>query len=142
MTTFWTNVFVDELTSNPDRWNGANLRLVLFTSAPIFDQDDARYVDKKTVAELQAMPGWRQTVVTGYPFAHTMTMVSQSKGTNTYIRFPASGNFPFTGMGSSTIRAIGVVYIGSFGGTTDPLLFVTNTPTPALGPSCWPLVTV
>jgi len=132
MTAFFTDFFRAQLTANPNLLNPGNVRVVLWRTAPSMEGGVAPYVGVRTVAELEALPGWAEVSgIAGYPFATRSVAVSTrtapAGSPNRYVTFT---QYPFIDMAEPVgIEAVGVQYIGTVGGQTNPLIMVTNTPT-------------
>lgn len=135
MTAFFSDFFRAQLFANQALMTNAPLRVVLFRNAPDLSEIPASYLAARTVAELDALLGWDELrSIPGYPFetspgvARTVAVSTRSDvGNSVYVMLT---QYLFTGLSAPVgISAIGVIYKGVVGGVTDPLIFVTNTPT-------------
>lgn len=136
MSHFFTTFFRQQLFSNQNLMNTANIRLVFFRSAPALSGSTAAWTGAKTKAELTALGGWTEVSgISGYPLTLSQAVSVRTIGSNKYVLF---SRYPFTGISPVGIAAIGVEYVGSVGGTTDPLIFVSNTPVGTVSANVYP----
>lgn len=102
------------------------LGMALFYSAPAFVNNDVRYDNVKTLADLKALTGWTEAVVTGYPLSDDQVVSSLVSGGSTYVML---SDFPIDDdMGPVQVRAIAFFIRGTIAGVVNPIVFVTNTP--------------
>ena len=132
MTVFFSTFMQQRIFANQNLLHNANIKIVLFREAPDFGGNDARYTGIKTAAELLQQPGWVEAAATGYPLGNQVPLSRRKEPPgptpptkNNYMLF---NEFPFTGMGQAEVKACAFYYVGSEGGTTNPLIMVTNTP--------------
>jgi hypothetical protein len=98
---------------------------VYFRSHAAFtDPNDARYTGIKTVSELSGLAGWSPPLT---PNSATASVGTTTSGTSTYV----VANNKFTmggGWTTASVSAAALVLEGSYGGTTDPIIMLTDTP--------------
>jgi hypothetical protein len=107
--------------------NGKSVYWVFFRNHAAFtDANDPRYAAIKTVSELAAIPGWSSALT---PNSATHAIGTATAGTTTYC----IDNNPYAmggGWVSSTVTAAALVLVGTYGGTVNPIIFVTDDPFP------------
>ena len=125
MTSFFSQPFLDVLLANETTaMNGAVVRMYVFPSAPLFEENDPRYTGMTTITELSAALGWGQYIPAMAP--DNSVIVSTVGGTNYAIAetpwdFP--NNFPPT-----KPMALAFVYqSGPNAGMVGKLMFATNS---------------
>jgi hypothetical protein len=138
VTTVFTDLFRQQLFNSLDKtapidpsqnlMNGKSVYWVFFRShADFTDDQDPRYTAIKTVTDLAAVPGWSAPLT---PNSVTHSIGTATAGTTTYC----IDNNAFTmgnGWVRSTVTAAALVLVGSYGGTTNPIIYVTDDPFPA-----------
>jgi hypothetical protein len=124
---FFTDHFRTTLVGDQNIMNGVKVRLVLFRFAPSMGTPTPSWTAARTVAELTAQTGWVEaTNVSGYPLTLQLDVGTRVLGGSRYVIF---SEYPFSGLTETAeVRAIGVVFVGTLNGVTNPLIFVTNTP--------------
>jgi hypothetical protein len=135
MTAVFTTFFRDQLYTSLDKvapldpnanlMAGKSLHWVYFRNHAAFtDTQDARYTGIKTISELAGKPGWSAPIT---PQSATQTVGVTTVADNTYViannRFAQGTNWA-----TSTVTAAALVLEGSYGGTTDPIIYLTDTP--------------
>jgi hypothetical protein len=130
---FFTDFFRQQLTANLNLMNAANVRVVLWRTAPSLSGSVTPYLGVRTVADLEAITGWDEVAgIPGYPFNSRSVSVSvrtlaPPDNNSRYVMF---SQYPFTDLTLPVgISAIGVQYVGTLAGVVNPLIFVSNTPT-------------
>jgi hypothetical protein len=135
MTTVFTDFYRQQLYASLDKtvpidpatnlMNGKSVHWVFYRNHAAFtDENDPRYTAIKTVSELAAIPGWGAPIS---PNSVSQAVGTATAGTVTYC----IANNPFAmggGWTKSTVTAAALVLEGSYGGTTDPIIFVTDDP--------------
>lgn len=131
MSRFFTDIFLnptDGLANSEAVLDGSTLRLVLFRTAPR-NTDLEGYSSYDTVAELVATPGWDEAQVEGYPLTATITPGRVTEGDTQYISF---NSFVLTDLEENVeVMAVGIEYVGTLDGVTNPLILVSTDPFPA-----------
>jgi hypothetical protein len=124
---FFTDHFKTALIANQAIMNGVKVRLVLFRFAPSMGSPAPSWTSARTVAELTAQTGWVEaTNVGGYPLTLQLDVGTRVVGGSRYVIY---SEYPFSALTETAeVRAVGVVFIGTISGVTNPLIFVTNTP--------------
>jgi len=99
---------------------------VFFRSYAAFaDSQDPRYTAVQTIADLQAIPGWSPAIT---PSSTPQSVGATTPGTTTTF---CIANNPFTmggGWQSSTVVAAALVLEGTYTGTVDPVIYITDDP--------------
>jgi hypothetical protein len=136
MTTVFTDFFRTQLYNSLDKTAPIDPSQNLFNPAkPVHwvfwrnyaaftDENDPRYTAIKTVTELQAIPGWGAPLS---PVTPTQNVGATTAGVSTFC----IANNPFTmggGWNPSTVSAAALVLEGTYGGTVDPIIYVTDDP--------------
>ena len=126
MSAFFPTWFNDYLRQNPEALNPASVKLVLFRQAPRFSTNDPRYLGIDSVATLGTQIGWTPPIT---PASNALVASTRTQGTSRYL---ISSN-PFImpgGFEPTNVAAMALVYNGTIGGKTDPIIMVSSTPFP------------
>jgi hypothetical protein len=128
MSYFFSDHFRAALVADQAVMNGAKVQLVLFRFAPAMGTPNPNWTAARTVAELTAQTGWVQVSgISGYPLTLQLDVGTRVVGGSRYVMF---SDYVFSGLAETAeVRAIGVLYVGTLNGQTNPLIFVTNTAT-------------
>jgi hypothetical protein len=137
MTSFITDLFRNTLRTTATTMNSAVVRMYLFSSAPIFEDNDSRYTDITTMSGLAAELGWGQWIT---PLTPTLTMTTRVEPVGvdpaaqwTYVIQPGAFNLP-DAFPPSRVQAIAYEYVsGPAAAMVGKLMFVTNTPLVGVG---------
>jgi len=128
MSYVFTDFFRAQLFTNQALMNGASIQVVYFSTYATFtDPLDTRYTTLKTVANLQSVIGW-STALPSTVAQTVSTVTSAAAGSNS--RYVIANN-PFVNNAAwvdTKVVAAAVIYVGSVGGTTNPIIFITDTP--------------
>ena len=116
---------VAPLDPNANLMAGKSVHWVYFrTHAAFTGPSDSRYTGIKTISELANKPGWSPPLS---PQSGTQVVGCSTAADTTY----AVANNKFAnggGWSTSTVTAAALVLEGSHGGTTDPIIYLTDTP--------------
>ena len=117
---------VAPLDPNANLMAGKSVHWVYFrTHAAFTDAHDTRYTGIKTISDLAGMPGWSPPITP--PSATQVGGLHDGGRQHTYVvannKFAKGG-----GWSTSTVTAAALVLEGSYGGTTDPIIYLTDTP--------------
>jgi len=128
MSYFFSDHFRAALAADQAIMSGAKVQLVLFRFAPAMGTPNPNWTAARTVAELTAQTGWVQVSgISGYPLTLQLDVGTRVVGGSRYVMF---SDYVFSGLAETAeVRAIGVLYVGTLNGQTNPLIFVTNTAT-------------
>jgi hypothetical protein len=137
MSTVFTDIFRQQLFNSLDKtvpidpatnlMVGKSVYWVYFRShAAINDEQDPRYTAIKTVSDLAAVPGWGAPLS---PNSVTHAVGTATAGTTTYCIDNSAFNMG-GGWQSSTVSAAALVLVGTYGGSTDPIILITDDPFP------------
>jgi hypothetical protein len=105
-----------------------NFRVVLFRTAPA-NFDTGPWTAARTVAELVAYTGWQEMgAILDYPLSTLLPIGTYTVAGSKYVLI--SPDYVFTELdGAVPVEAIGFEFQGTIGTVTNPLVWVTNTPT-------------
>ena len=116
MSYFFTNDARQKLFDTPALFTNKTLSLVFFREAPVFENNDSRYVTAVTIADLTENLGWVSAGAAPVPLTTTVTL---SDDGNNYVRYART---PFTALTAPVeVKAMAVL-----DGTE--IVFVTTTP--------------
>ena len=130
MTSFFSETFRQHLLANPTFFDTPkDVAMVLFTQAPAYADNDARYTGIETVDELSGLLGWEPPIYWGDPPVTEieLSLAAPPNGDTRYIRLDNAFVLPDEAP-SLNIMSVGFIYKGTIGSVTDPLIFVTNNP--------------
>lgn len=124
MTAVFTDHFRTQLFANLGLMSGKQIEIVYFSRYAAFTSgNDPRYTVVKTVAELQQTLGWGAAV--GKSVAHTVS--TADNGNSRYV-IDSNPHAFVAGWSDTRVVAAAVVLKGSYGGVTDPIIFITDGP--------------
>lgn len=124
MTAVFSDFFRTQLFANLGLMSGKQIEIVYFSRYAAFTEgNDPRYTVVKTVTELQQTLGWGAEV--GRSVAHTVS--TADNGNNRYVIDTNPHTF-VTGWSDTRVMAAAVVLKGTYGGVTDPIIFITDSP--------------
>jgi hypothetical protein len=130
LTSFFSETFRQHLLANPTFFDTPkDVAMVLFTQAPEYADNDARYAGIETVEDLSGLLGWEPPIHWGDPPVTEieLPLVAPPNGDTRYIRLDNAFVLPDDAP-SLYILSVGFIYKGTIGSITDPLIFVTNSP--------------
>jgi hypothetical protein len=126
MSAYFPTWFSNYLLGHPEVLNPASVKLVFFRQAPRFSTNDHRYLGIDSVDTLGTQIGWTPPIT---PPSNALTASTRTQGTSRYLissnPFIMPANFE-----PSNVAAVALVYNGTVGGKTDPIIMVSNTPFP------------
>lgn len=125
MSAIFPSFFRQQLFLTPTLMNSVSVSVAYFAQHASFtDPYDPRYVDVRTLADLQAKLGW------GTPLSPTttpQTLGTITSGNNVYV----IANNPFVNGGGWTDVPVGAAAFfinGTVGGVVNPVILITDTP--------------
>jgi len=128
MSSFFPLYIQQQLRNSQTIFDSGNFRVVLFRTAPA-TLDTGPWTAARTVAELVAYTGWQEMgAILDYPLSTLLPIGTYTTTGSKYVLI--SPDYLFTELdGAVPVEAIGFEYQGTIGTVTNPLVWVTNTPT-------------
>jgi hypothetical protein len=123
-TSVFTDFFRAQLFANLGLMTGKQIEIYYFSGYAAFTSDnDPRYTTIRTVADLQNVLGWSPPL--GPTEIHTVS--TTDTGNNRYV-IDSAPYESLAGWSDTNVVAAAVVLKGTYGGTTDPIIFLTDVP--------------
>lgn len=120
----FTDFFRQQLFANLALMTGKQIQIVYFSKYAAFtDSQDPRYTAVRTITDLQNVLGWGAPL----PATTAHTVSTTDVGNSRYV-IDSNPHLNAAGWADTNVVVAAVILKGSYGGVTDPIIFITDSP--------------